>query len=337
MSAAPTTQVSLLERVERIEAGAPVVAAAFLGEAPALALGDGTVLLGGTRVGAHADGAILCARADGARFVTGGDDGRVVATFADGATRELAREAGWIDALALGPDGALGYARGKTVHARQNAGSGAGPGAGEAKTWEAPSSVRGLAFLPKGHRLAIAHYGGATLWFPNVAGAPKMLAWKGAHIDATVSADGRFLVTSMQENALHGWRIADGRDMRMTGYPAKTRSFSWSHDGRWLATSGAEACVVWPFADKDGPMGKAPRELGVRAARVTACAFHPKAPVLAIGYADGFVLLARFADGSELAVRREDGEAISALAWDGAGNRLLIGGADGAAGLLSLP
>ena len=75
--------------------------------------------------------------------------------------------------------------------------------------------------------------------------------------------------------------------MRMTGYPAKTRSLSWSHDGAWLATSGADAAVVWPFKDKDGPMGKAPRECGVREARATMVAFHPKALVVAIGYADG--------------------------------------------------
>ncbi len=124
--------------------------------------------------------------------------------------------------------------------------------------------MRGLCFLPKGYRLALAHYNGVSLWFPNAEAAPPLLEWKGSHLDATVSPDGRFLVTSMQENALHGWRLADARNMRMTGYPGKTRSLSWSHDGHWLATSGADACVVWPFRDKDGPMGKAPRECGVR-------------------------------------------------------------------------
>src|SRR5438270_75945 len=83
------------------------------------------------------------------------------------------------------------------------------------------------------------------------------------HLDATGSPDGRFIVTSMQENALHGWRLVDSRNMRMTGYPGKTRSMSWSSEGHWLATSGADACVVWPFKDKDGPMGKPPRECGV--------------------------------------------------------------------------
>ena len=113
----------------------------------------------------------------------------------------------------------------------------------------------------------------------------------------------------------------------MTGYPGKSRSLSWSHDGKFLATSGAEACILWPFADKDGPMGKAPRECGVRPARVTAVACHPKALVTSIGYDDGCVLMCRLTDGAELLVRRASAfaGAISALAWDDAGARLAFG------------
>jgi hypothetical protein len=95
----------------------------------------------------------------------------------------------------------------------------------------APSSVRGLAFMAKGYRIAIAHYGGATLWFPNAAAPPDLFKWKGSHLSITASPDGRFLATSMQENALHAWRVADQKDMRMSGYPAKTHSLSWSFDG----------------------------------------------------------------------------------------------------------
>ena len=125
----------------------------------------------------------------------------------------------------------------------------------------------------------------------------------------------------------------------MTGYPGKTRSLAWSHDGNWLATSGADACVVWPFKDKDGPMGKPPRECGVRPTRVTQVAFHPRALVVALGYADGLVLLCRLGDGAEILVRSPAPEAgaISALAWDERGARLLIG-TDGAfTGQLTLP
>ena len=61
--------------------------------------------------------------------------------------------------------------------------------------------------------------------------------------------------------------------------------------------------------------------------------------MLAQGYADGLILLARLPDGAELLVRAGVGPeaAITALAWDEAGRRLLFGGADGAAGLLTMP
>ena len=328
---------SLTSAVTPISAGDAVVAAGFIGAAPAFALAAGDILLGepaeNRRLNAHPDAAILIAACEGDRIVTGGDDGRVVETRADGACVALGDENGkWIDALAL-RDGATAWSSGRSVRARS--------AKGETKTLDLPSTSRGLAFLPKGYRLVAAHYNGATLWFPN-AGAPETLEWKGAHLDATISPDGRFLVTSMQENTLHGWRLADGKHMRMAGYPGKTRSFSWSSDGKWLATSGADACIVWPFAGKDGPMGETPRECGVRAdITVTRVAFHPAAPVVAIGYDDGMVMLARISDGSELLVRRpsETGKnaRIGALGWDAKGARLAFGADDGAAGVLVLP
>jgi len=126
--------------------------------------------------------------------------------------------------------------------------------------------------------------------------------------------------------------------MRMSGYPSKTRSLSWSHDGQWLATSGAEAAIVWPFGSKEGPMGKAPRECGVRPTKVSRVAFHPRAPVLAIGYEDGCILLVRLTDGSELLARAPvEGSGLTALAWDKAGQRIAFGTDDGQAGILALP
>jgi WD40 repeat protein len=324
---------SLTAHVRPLQAGAQVVRAAFLAGAPALALADGTVAVGEEgaqkRIAAHPDGAILLAYDDGKRLFTGGDDGRVAAVAADGSMEQIANEKGrWIDALAARGE-AVAWAAGRQVSARDEA--------GVVKTFTAPTTVRGLAFLPKGYRLALAHYNGVSLWFPNVAAEPAVLEWKGSHLDATASPDGRFLVTSMQENALHGWRLADSRNMRMTGYPGKTRSLSWSHDGHWLATSGADACVVWPFKDKEGPMGKPPRECGVRSSRVTQVAFHPRALVVAMGYADGLVLLCRLGDAAEILVRAPGDGPISALCWDAKGARLAFGLESGVAGVLTLP
>ena len=327
---------SLTANVTPLDAGAAVAAVAFLGQIPALALEDGTVLLAtpgaGRPIAAHPDAAILVAVASGEKFITGGDDGRVVAVSPDGATQEIADEKGkWIDAIAARGDGAIAWSRGKNVRARDHDGG--------VKTFAAPSSVRGLAFMPKGCRIAVAHYDGASLWFPNAASPPDLFKWKGSHLSIAVSPDGRFLVTAMQENTLHAWRTSDKKDMRMSGYPAKTRSLSWSFDGHWLATSGADAAIIWPFKDKEGPISKAPLECGARQVRVTSVAFHPKSLVVAQGYEDGLVLLCRVPDGAEILVRAspEGGRAISALAWDDTGRRLLFGAADGTAGVLDMP
>lgn len=333
MSDAPT----LTTAVAPLQAEEAVTAAAFLDNAPAFALAHGVVLLpegAKSRIEAHREGAVLCAASDGRRLVTGGDDGKLVETTANGETRALADEDGrWIDAVALRGDGALAWTAGRVARARTPA--------GEIASLDLPSSSRGLAFFPKGYRLALAHYNGVTVWYPSAQAKPQFLEWKGSHLDVTVSPDARYIITTMQESALHGWRLADGKHMRMAGYPAKTRSLCWSSDGKWLATSGADACILWPFQGKDGPMGAQPRECGLRAGvQVTRVAFHPNAPVVAIGYMDSMVLLCRITDGSELLVRRASEGAharISALAWDAKGTRLAFGAENGEAGVLTLP
>jgi hypothetical protein len=95
--------------------------------------------------------------------------------------------------------------------------------------------------------------------------------------------------------------------------------------------------VVWLFQAKDGPMGKAPLELGTRGdAMVTQVACHPAEEVVAIGYADGMVLAARFADAKEVLLRRPGDSAISALAWDKAGRRLAFGSESGQCGVVDI-
>jgi WD40 repeat protein len=336
MSATDTAS-SLTQNVSKIEAGTYVTAAAFLGRTPVLALGDGHVVLADIgsekRLAVHPDAGILSAARGQRTLITGGDDGRVVEIGPDGSLTEIAAEKnGWIDALAARDDGSIAWACGKTVRARS--------AKGEIKSVGAPSTVRGVAFVPKGYRLALAHYNGASLWFPNTDAGLELYEWKGSHLDVTLSPDGRFLVTSMQENSLHGWRLTDKQNMRMSGYPSKSRSLSWSHDGHWLATSGADACIVWPFKEKTGPMNKAPHECGVREARVSQVAFHPKALVVAVGYDDGWVLLCRLTDAAELLVHRSGDTpegAITALTWDSDGRHLLFGSAEGFAGLLTMP
>ena len=326
----PVEIPSLAAKVRSLDAGSHVVAATFLGATAAFALGEGEILLAGEaerRVRAH-DGAILEAASDGKRLVTAGDDGKLVATGANGDTEVLAEAPGkWIDHVALGPDGAFAWSIGKTAFARTKKGD---------RSLDLPTSVGGLAFAPKGLRLAITHYSGATLWFPNADARPETLAWKGSHLDVLFSTEGHFLITSMQEPALHGWRLADGHHMRMTGYPGRVRFMQFTADGKWLATTGANEVILWPFASKDGPTGKEPRVLAQHSARVACVACHPKQEVLAAGYADGQLLLVRLEDGAAILVRQADASPISALAWSASGQVLAFGTEDGKAGLLAL-
>jgi WD40 repeat protein len=275
-------------------------------------------------------GAILSFAGDSKRILTGGDDGAVVLTHANGESDTLVTDPKrrWIDHVALSQDGAIAWSVGKTAFAR--------PAKGDQRSLELPSTAGGLAFAPKGFRLAVAHYNGVSLWFPNVQAAPEKFEWKGSHLGASFSPDGKFIVTSMQEHTLHGWRIADGKNMRMSGYSARVRSIDWSADGRWLATSGSEQLILWPFQAKDGPMGKQPRICGVYPERVTVLACHPRQPVVAVGYADGMILLVRIDDSAEILARKPGGAQVSALAWDAKGSMLAFGIEDGAAGILTL-
>ena len=270
-----------------------------------------------------------CTSLDQKTLLTSGEDGKVCAIDDTGGLTVLAEHKGkWIDRLAAGPSGVIAYAAGKTATVLTGK---------DSKEIVCERSVEGLAFAPKGMRLAIARYNGVELHWINTASPSQFLDWKGAHTGAIFSPDGRYVVSQMQENALHGWRLADGRHMRMTGYPAKVHSVSWSVKGKWLATSGAPAAITWPFSGKDGPMGKAPKELGAMGnLLVTQVACHPAEDVVAIGYEDGMVAAVRIEDGKEALLKRSGKGAISCLNWDAKGGRLAYGSAVGEAGVIDL-
>jgi WD40 repeat protein len=320
--------------VRAVALDAPVTSVHFLGERAAFVGAEENIAFvdaegAVSRVAVHGGG-ILCAATDGKRIVTGGDDGKVVAIDAGGEVAQLAQDARrrWVDNVAVHPDGAHAWSVGKTAFVKS--------GKNEEKSFEVSSTVGGLAFAPKGLRLAIAHYGGATLWFPNMAANAESLEWAGSHLGVTFSPDNKFLVTAMHEPALHGWRLADNRHMRMSGYPGRVKSMSWSAGGKFLATSGADMVIMWPFASKDGPMGKEPAMLAPLQARVSVVACHPKQDILACGYGDGTVLMVRLEDGAEILVRKNGTPPVAALGWNAKGTLLAFADEEGNGGILPL-
>lgn len=83
-------------------------------------------------------------------------------------------------------------------------------------------------------------------------------------------------------------------------------------------------------------MGKQPRMLSPREVRAVAVACSPTAEVVAVGFADGMVLLVRIDDGAEILARRPSGAPVTALAWSRGGDRFAFGTEDGDGGVLSL-
>jgi WD40 repeat protein len=318
-------------RGQSTQLGAYVTAACFSGAGEAaFALGDGSLRLGPgfTPIQAH-DGAVLSlAPHPAGGFCTGGDDGRLMHTT-DKAEVILKFGSKWVEQLAAFPGKAplIAAGVGKTVHLLD------GKTGAKIRELAHPSTVTGITFDAKGKRLAASHYNGASLWFTGSTAAPRVFEWKGSHTGIAIHPEGNALVTSMQENALHGWTLPEGKHMRMSGYPAKTESMGFTKSGRWLATAGAESVVLWPFFG-GGPMGKAPTELGMGDGIVRQIACHPQHEVVAAGFDTGLTLLIHINQGQILPLCGPGRGAVTALAWSNTGSQLALGTDTGFAALV---
>jgi WD40 repeat protein len=299
------------------------------------ALGDGTVRReDGLAIEAH-QGAVLCAAAHptGAGVLTGGDDG-VLAWSRDSGAEVLEKNPGrWIDAVTTSPaSGLIAWASGRQVEVRDATDPDFRRGFAHER------SVAELAFDPRGRRLAAATYGGAWLWYARIAEQkPEILKWAGSHIALAWSPDGKFLMSAMQENQLHGWRVADDKNLKMGGYPAKVKSLAFLSRGQMLATSGANGVVVWPFTGPAGPLGKQAAEVGYdESALVARVAADPGSKRVAAGLEDGRVWICDLTGQRIDMLKAEKGESISTLAFSRDARRLAWGDEAGGAGVFDL-
>lgn len=327
----------LRARGVRFDLGAPVVHAVFVDDGFVFASGDGRFRRAQNEDIAVRDGhsgvsLALCAHPDGFAL-SGGDDGRVLKVSAAGVEEIAAFGRDWPNAIAVAKETGLAViAAGKRVHVFDRA-------LKPVAVFEHPHTVGGVAFDPKGKRLVASHYGGVSVRMAaNPEAAARPLKWKGSHLAVTWSPCGRFIVTSMQENAIHGWRVEDSQHFRMDGYPQRVRSFAWLDRGRKLATSGAGAEVLlWPFVGPKGPMGKMAEALSSPAETdALMVAARPNAPMAAVGYRDGSVRLFVLTPQAGYTLEEHAASPISALAWSDDGASLAYGREDGSAGLVTV-
>jgi len=260
--------------------------------------------------------------ADDHAFLSGGDDGKlfIIDPKLDAPTLIAEHKNQWIDHVAASIDSTYrAYSIGKNVHMLNAEGEKHGPALTH------PSSIGGLAFSPNSKRLAASHYNGVSLWWTNAKEAvPVKLNWKGSHLGLIWHPDGKILLTSLQENALHGWRLSDNNEMRMQGYAAKIHSMDFTPKGKYMATSGADQIICWPFFG-GGPWGKSPLTLGGTDARVvTQVAAHPKDELVAAGYEDGMIVMAPLDGRMEVLIHAPigKGSGVIGLVWNATGDCL---------------
>jgi len=322
-------ETELQKRGMRLETGAPVTGAVTVKDAVAVGFGDGSVRFfrpGLSPIVARAHrGVVLSLAADGDHVVTGGDDGLFLRISTEGNIEKISSfGTRWVDCVAAG-HGQRACSSGRTVHVWR-------PGKTAAMSLEHASTVGGLAFDARGGRLAVAHYGGVTVWRRgDRRWKSSKLVWKGSHGNVSFSPDGRFLVTAMQENAIHVWRLRDKADMQMAGYPAKIRNFVWVGDTPHLVTSGADEAICWPFDGKDGPLGRTPLCVAHCGKRIATCVQAlPEEQAVFAGFRDGTVLLAELDEtGNAIVLMAPTGTEVTAIAVPSSLSHVLVGDAKG--------
>lgn len=282
----------------------------------------------------HGGACLTIAASPSGGFVSGGEDGMLTSSAADGLVGASTRLSGqWVDLVACGKAGWIAAAAGRQVYLD-------GP---SAAVLDLPAVATALAFDPAGTRLAVAYYHGVTVWSADAA--PQMLVTTGFPRSVAWSRDGAHVICGLQESVLQVWHLADATDVQTGGYSGQPRSLDVSADGRFVASSGGARVACWPL--QPPVAGQGPVECGLPASRMPVCrvACHPSLPLVAAGYQNGAVLLCQ--PGAEQVLFARDARpgpesdpgagAISALAWSDDGARLAMATKDGEIGVVNLP
>jgi len=232
--------------------GGVLAAATLAGTVTVLDASTGEVL---TERAGHPGGALSLAWSpNGSLLASGGQDGRVRVCRPGGEpVFDTPSGRSWIEHMAFSSDGLhLAVAAGRTARVYDRSGRLVAEQAGHESTISA--------LFWRGRQLVTACYGGLRLAEPGGPGTVRFLEYAGSILAVAPSPDGKWLVSGNQDGSLHVWRMEDGAQFQMTGYPSKVKALAFSLDGSTLAAAGGAEVTVWDFGG-GGPAGRAPRVL----------------------------------------------------------------------------
>lgn len=264
-------------------------------------------------------------------FVTG-EGGRLLEVSASGVTRVAANHGAGFDLLAAVPDGGvLAASDGSIIFYRADGDVG----------WlqqRAGGRVSAMAVAPDSRRFAIGTEEGLLVRTFGARPEPVASYVLGSVSALSWSPDGNWLAASIAATVALV-RPADSRIVRIANYPADVASLSWSADSRFLVTGGGYRMIGWDVSSLDGG-GERPSSVVTGHAGfvlVETVAMHPERPLVAAGYDDGRLVVAKIGQGDELIVKSPGRGAVQVLRWSRDGQHLAVGTRDGEAAVVTFP
>ncbi len=192
-----------------------------------------------------------------------------------------------------------------------------------------PDEIVTLAFSPDGQVLAIGHRAGTSVW-TFAAETPGFeldvkstgLCW---------SSDGKWLACCLETDGFALIDVQEQSAATQQGFPAPVRSLAFGEDT--VIASGAYRITAWDLAPPCDCVltGKAGLVL------IDAIASSPARNLVAVGYANGLVSVARLGEPGEILLREDTGTGINALAWSPDGRFLGLADTEGTVALVEFP
>jgi WD40 repeat protein len=261
------------------------------------------------------------------------DRGRLLSVSASGVTRVAANHGSPIDLVAsVKAGGVLAASGGSIIFYDSNGDVG----------WlqeRSGGNASAMAVSPDGRRFAVGADGCLLVRAFGPRPEPAASFELGPISSFSWSPDGSWLAASVAKAGIVLVRLADARIVRIPNYPATVTSLSWSLDSRFLVTSGAYRTIAWDVSCLNEASDQ-PISLATGCARfvlVEAVDMHPERPLVAAGYDDGMVVVARIGEPDELVVKPPGRGAIRALHWSRDGQHLAFGTSDGEAAIVTFP